>query len=109
MDRRGRSSPGTRPLPAISIPMARRPLQAPPVAVASPLATDAGQAQSEHLRGLIRMAEVAIVVIGVYVLIGLGIGAAAGSLMVGAGAGLIAGVCAIAAILLIRGSALSAG
>jgi hypothetical protein len=60
------------------------------------------------MRRLITIAEGALLVVGIYVLIGAGIGVAAGSVMVGVGAGLIAGLCAMGAILLIRGSALAA-
>ena len=48
-----------------------------------------------------------MVLVGTYVLIGAGIGEAAGSVVVGVAAGLLAGVCAVAAILLIPGSALA--
>jgi hypothetical protein len=55
------------------------------------------------------MAEGALVVIGAYVLLGAGIGLAAGSVVVGAAAGAFAGFCAVSAIFLIRGSAVAAG
>jgi hypothetical protein len=58
-----------------------------------------------RMRHRVNLAEGALVLIGVYILIGAGIGEAAGSVAVGLAAGLIAGVCAIAAILLISGSA----
>jgi hypothetical protein len=61
------------------------------------------------LRHLVVVAEGVLVVMGVYVLIGAGIGLLAGSVMVGIVAGLIAGACAVGAILLIRGSAVAAG
>jgi hypothetical protein len=59
-------------------------------------------------RHWIALAKGSLVLVGLYVLIGAGIGEAAGSVLVGVTAGVIAGVCAISAILLIRGSALAA-
>ncbi len=55
------------------------------------------------------MAEGALVVVALYVLMGAGVGLAAGSVLIGVGAGLITGLCAIAAILLVRGSAVASG
>jgi hypothetical protein len=68
-----------------------------PASAAAPVAA--------RLRRFIGMAEGALVLVGAYILIGAGIGEAAGSVVVGMAAGLFAGVCAIAAILLITGSA----
>jgi hypothetical protein len=45
-----------------------------------------------------------LVLVGIYVLIGAGIGDAAGSVMVGIASGVVAGLGAVAAILLIIGS-----
>lgn len=113
MDLRGRSSRASLPTYAIAIPQARQPLQAlTPV----PRLVEAGGAEADesaassahHLRRLVRVVEAAAVVVAVYVLIGAGIGEMAGAVMVGIVAGSIAGVCAIAAILLIRGSAVAA-
>jgi hypothetical protein len=83
-----------------------------PVADGSPALTEPSErplSSADRFRVLFHIAEAAVLVVGVYVLIGAGIGEVAGSLLVGVAAGLIAGVCAIGAILLIRGSALSAG
>jgi hypothetical protein len=63
---------------------------------------------SVRARHCLNLAEGALVLVGAYMLIGAGIGEAAGSALVGVAAGLIAGVCAIAAILLITGSARAA-
>jgi hypothetical protein len=49
--------------------------------------------------------EGAIILIALYTLLGAGIGAACGSLVMGMGLGLLIGVFAAAAILLIRGAA----
>jgi hypothetical protein len=60
-----------------------------------------------RLRRWMSVVEGSLLLVGLYILIGAGIGDAAGSVMVGVTAGLIAGICAIGAILLISGSALT--
>jgi hypothetical protein len=97
-----------------AIPVARQPA-AGSTRLSSPLAPVLGHRSaiapansSLRLRHFLNVAEGSLLLVAVYMLIGAGIGDAAGSVMVGVAAGLIAGVCAIAAILLISGSALTA-
>jgi hypothetical protein len=115
VDLRASSSPSSLPAGAIAIPTARRPFQAPARASreAAPRppawGSSARAGSALRIRRLVTVAEVVLVVVGSYVLIGAGIGDAAGSVMVGMAAGLLAGLCAVAAIMLIRGSALASG
>jgi tetrahydrodipicolinate N-succinyltransferase len=117
VDLRASSSPSSLPAGAIAIPRARQPFptltraerEAPSGPAVSPADTPARTASAVRIRRVVALAQAVLVVVGSYVLIGAGIGAAAGSVMVGMGAGLIAGLCAIGAILLIRGSALVTG
>ena len=108
---RGSSSRPSLPVQAIAIPQARQPLQAltavPRLAEAVPEAAER-TASSTHVRRLAAIVEASVFVVALYVLIGAGIGELTGAVMVGIVAGSIAGVCAISAILLVRGSALAA-
>ncbi len=116
MDLRGSSSPSSIPLGTIAIPAARSPMPA-----RTDLSAEAGLSFSPapgrrdkvwarpDLHQLIAVAQGGLLVIAVYALIGAGIGLLAGSVTVGVFAGLVAGICAIAAILLIRGCAVAAG
>ena len=115
MDLRGSSSPTSIPIGAIAIPAARQPFAAMserPAESNLSFAPRFGRRKAVRspldLRHLVAVAEGVLVVMGVYVLIGAGIGLLAGSVMVGVVAGLIAGACAVGAILLIRGSAVVA-
>jgi hypothetical protein len=115
VDLRASSSPTSVPAGTIVIPAARRPFRALHESVDSggfSLSRQLGEkplwASAAGLRQLIAIVEAVLLVVGIYALIGAGIGAAAGSVMVGMGIGLIAGVGAVAAILLVRGSAVTA-
>jgi hypothetical protein len=61
-----------------------------------------------HPRAGISLIEAAIVLIALYALLGTGIGSACGSVLLGMFSGLMIGVFAVAAILLISGSARAA-
>ncbi len=119
MDLRRSASPPPSPDLTFAIPAARQPF--PQLAMNPPRDPSAGAvlrlgstgapAQAAfrvRLRHGVNLAEGALVLIGAYILIGAGIGEAAGSVVIGVAAGLIAGLCAIAAILLITGSAQAA-
>jgi hypothetical protein len=109
-----RSAPPTSlPDYTLAIPAARRPFEAlsrsrPHPVPGSPFQRSLGTPSAARLRHWLSVAEGVLVLVGVYILIGAGIGEAAGSVLVGAAAGLISGVCALAAILLISGSAVAA-
>lgn len=117
MDLRRSSASSSLPAAALVIPTARRPFQAlarrrSQGSPQSPLQRSLGAAAGIHpavrLRHWIGVAQGSLLLVGLYTAIGAGIGDAAGSVMVGVTAGLIAGVCAVAAILFISGSALAA-
>ena len=117
MDLRRSAPPSSSPSPTLTIPTARRPLQTPgrsrpPLSVELPFGRSLGAAASAppalRFHRWIGVAEGSLLLVGLYMLIGAGIGDIAGSVMVGVAAGLIAGVFAVAAILLISGSALTA-
>ncbi|HEX4015648.1 MAG TPA: hypothetical protein VHX15_02840 [Frankiaceae bacterium] len=108
-----RSSPPSSPTDLrFAIPAAREPLPLGGGALSgresTALTGSVAGSTSVRARHCLNLAEGALVLVGAYMLIGAGIGEAAGSALVGVAAGLIAGVCAIAAILLITGSARAA-
>lgn len=115
MDLRRSSLPASDPVMSsastLAIPSARTPFQAlSPSPRAHPLPGSphsgaANAAAAARRRHLINLAEGAFVLVGLYILLGAGIGDVAGSVLIGVTSGLVAGLCAVAAILLICGSA----
>jgi hypothetical protein len=117
VDLRRSAPPSSLPDFTLAIPAPRRPLPAltrgprqgsPRESLFGQRATSARTASALRMRHFLNVARGSLLLVGLYMLIGAGIGDAAGSVMVGVAAGLIAGVCAVAAILLISGSALTA-
>jgi hypothetical protein len=97
------SRPLSAPSSTLPIPLPRPSCQEIPLGHRRPGGTARRPLAAGFRRGSY-LAEGGLVLVGIYVLIGAGIGDAAGSVMVGIASGVVAGLGAVAAILLIIGS-----